>query len=68
MGAVAVNNGLQVLGGYGYTEDFILEQLARDIRIMSLVRRDVGHTIASVARASGACSQQEVYRTLEEGG
>src|SRR5688572_9033845 len=36
MGAVAVNNGLQVLGGYGYTEDFILEQLARDIRIMSL--------------------------------
>jgi alkylation response protein AidB-like acyl-CoA dehydrogenase len=36
MGAVAVNNGLQVLGGYGYTEDFILEQLTRDIRIMSL--------------------------------
>jgi hypothetical protein len=36
MGAVAVNNGLQVLGGYGYTEDFILEQLARDVRIMSL--------------------------------
>jgi butyryl-CoA dehydrogenase len=36
MGAVSVANGLQVLGGYGYTEDFILEQLARDIRIMSL--------------------------------
>src|SRR5688572_3698467 len=36
MGAVAVNNGLQVLGGYGYTEDFILEQLARDVRVMSL--------------------------------
>ena len=68
MGAVAVNNGLQVLGGYGYTEDFILEQLARDIRIMSLVRRNIGHTIAGVARATGACSQQEVYATLDEGG
>ena len=36
LGIISVNNGLQVLGGYGYTEDFILEQLARDIRIMSL--------------------------------
>ena len=27
MGMVSVNNGLQVLGGYGYTEDFMLEQL-----------------------------------------
>ncbi|HEX6889193.1 MAG TPA: acyl-CoA dehydrogenase [Chryseolinea sp.] len=42
MGAVAVNNGLQVLGGYGYTEDFVLEQLARDIRIMSLYEGTTG--------------------------
>jgi len=42
MGAVSVNNGLQVLGGYGYTEDFILEQLARDIRIMSLYEGTTG--------------------------
>jgi butyryl-CoA dehydrogenase len=42
MGIVAVNNGLQVLGGYGYTEDFILEQLVRDIRIMSLYEGTTG--------------------------
>jgi butyryl-CoA dehydrogenase len=42
MGTVAVNNGLQVLGGYGYTEDFILEQLARDVRIMSLYEGTTG--------------------------
>ncbi|HET9432338.1 MAG TPA: acyl-CoA dehydrogenase, partial [Chitinophagaceae bacterium] len=42
MGLVSVNNGLQVLGGYGYTEDFILEQLARDVRIMSLYEGTTG--------------------------
>ncbi|MEP7109763.1 MAG: acyl-CoA dehydrogenase [Ferruginibacter sp.] len=42
MGIVSVNNGLQVLGGYGYTEDFMLEQMARDIRIMSLYEGTTG--------------------------
>jgi butyryl-CoA dehydrogenase len=42
MGIVSVNNGLQVLGGYGYTEDFILEQLVRDVRIMSLYEGTTG--------------------------
>ena len=42
MGIISVNNGLQVLGGYGYTEDFILEQLARDVRIMSLYEGTTG--------------------------
>jgi len=42
MGLVSVNNGLQVLGGYGYTEDFTLEQMARDIRIMSLYEGTTG--------------------------
>ena len=42
MGIVSVNNGLQVLGGYGYTEDFIPEQLARDVRIMSLYEGTTG--------------------------
>ena len=32
----SVHAGLQVLGGYGYTRDFILEQLARDVRILSI--------------------------------
>jgi hypothetical protein len=35
-GIQAVNQGLQVFGGYGYTEDFPLEQMARDVRIMSI--------------------------------
>lgn len=35
-GHSSVQAGLQVLGGYGYTKDFILEQLARDVRIMSI--------------------------------
>ncbi|KPM46738.1 acyl-CoA dehydrogenase [Jiulongibacter sediminis] len=32
----SVNEGLQVLGGYGYTSDFPLEQMARDVRILSI--------------------------------
>ncbi len=42
MGFLAANNGLQVLGGYGYTEDFVLEQLVRDARIMSLYEGTTG--------------------------
>ena len=42
MGLLSVNQGLQVLGGYGYTEDFKLEQLARDVRIMSLYEGTTG--------------------------
>ncbi len=42
MGFLSVNHGLQVLGGYGYTEDFELEQLARDVRIMSLYEGTTG--------------------------
>jgi Acetyl-CoA dehydrogenase C-terminal like/Acyl-CoA dehydrogenase, C-terminal domain len=42
MGFAAVNQGLQVLGGYGYTEDFELEQMLRDVRIMSLYEGTTG--------------------------
>ncbi len=42
MGIASANNGIQVLGGYGYTEDFILEQLYRDARIMSLYEGTTG--------------------------
>jgi alkylation response protein AidB-like acyl-CoA dehydrogenase len=41
-GIVSVNQGLQVLGGYGYTEDFPLEQLARDARICSIYEGTTG--------------------------
>ncbi len=42
MGHLSVYQGVQVLGGYGYTEDFELEQLARDVRIMSLYEGTTG--------------------------
>ena len=41
-GAHAVNNGLQVLGGYGFCTDFILQQYSRDIRISSLYEGTTG--------------------------
>lgn len=42
MGIEAANYGLQVLGGYGYTEDFVLEQLLRDSRIASIYEGTTG--------------------------
>ncbi len=41
-GAVAVNNGLQVLGGYGFCTDFILQQYYRDIRISAIYEGTTG--------------------------
>jgi len=42
MGILAVSNGLQCLGGYGYCQDFMLEQLYRDIRITTLYEGTTG--------------------------
>lgn len=42
MGQVAISNGLQVLGGYGFTSEFILQQYYRDIRITSLYEGTTG--------------------------
>jgi alkylation response protein AidB-like acyl-CoA dehydrogenase len=42
MGFFSVSQGVQVFGGYGYTEDFELEQLLRDCRIMSLYEGTTG--------------------------
>ena len=41
-GALSVNNGLQVLGGYGFCSDFILQQYYRDIRISSIYEGTTG--------------------------
>ena len=41
-GFSSINEGLQVLGGYGYTEDFPLEQMVRDARIFSLYEGTTG--------------------------
>jgi len=42
MGLISVSNGLQVLGGYGYCSDFILQQYYRDIRIFSIYEGTTG--------------------------
>ncbi len=42
MGAVSVSNGLQVLGGYGFCADFVLQQYHRDIRIFSIYEGTTG--------------------------
>ncbi|WP_439131412.1 acyl-CoA dehydrogenase [Polaribacter sp.] len=41
-GAVSVDNGLQVLGGYGFCTDFTLQQYYRDIRISALYEGTTG--------------------------
>ncbi len=42
MGKTAVDNGLQVLGGYGYCSDYILQQYLRDIRIFAIYEGTTG--------------------------
>ncbi|NIK73067.1 butyryl-CoA dehydrogenase [Thermonema lapsum] len=41
-GIQSVSAGLQVLGGYGYTTDFSLEQMYRDIRITTIYEGTTG--------------------------
>nr|HMP30730.1 acyl-CoA dehydrogenase [Saprospiraceae bacterium] len=41
-GKQAIDYGLQVLGGYGFCTDFILQQYYRDIRIMSIYEGTTG--------------------------
>ena len=41
-GSYAVNNGLQILGGYGFCSDFILQQYYRDIRISAIYEGTTG--------------------------
>lgn len=42
MGRVSTSNGMQVLGGYGFTTDFPLEQYYRDIRITAIYEGTTG--------------------------
>ncbi|NND35427.1 MAG: acyl-CoA dehydrogenase [Saprospiraceae bacterium] len=42
MGIISISNGLQILGGYGYTADFVLQQYYRDIRITSIYEGTTG--------------------------
>jgi len=73
MGKVSIDNGLQILGGYGFTEDFILQQYYRDIRITSIYEGTTGIQALDllgrkVPMHNGAAMQlfaQEVSKTIE---
>ena len=41
-GLESVSTGLQILGGYGFCQDFILQQYYRDIRIISIYEGTTG--------------------------
>lgn len=41
-GIISVSNGMQVLGGYGFTTDFPLEQYYRDVRIAAIYEGTTG--------------------------
>lgn len=41
-GREAIDNGLQILGGYGFCSDFVLQQYYRDIRIFALYEGTTG--------------------------
>ena len=74
MGIKSVNEGLQVFGGYGYTEDFPLEQMARDVRIMTIYEGTTGiHSLTLLGRgitSNGGKAPQllfgEIMKTIEE--
>lgn len=42
MGLEAISNGVQVLGGYGFCSEYILQQYYRDIRIFSIYEGTTG--------------------------
>lgn len=42
MGKNAVDNGVQILGGYGFCSDYILQQYLRDIRIFAIYEGTTG--------------------------
>lgn len=74
LGFKSANQGLQILGGYGYTSDFKLEQLVRDARICSIYEGTTGiHSLALMGReilksdgVSLKLWQKEVNETLEK--
>ena len=73
MGNLAVHEGMQIFGGYGYTKDFPMEQMARDVRILSIYEGTTGiQSQALLGRqilATGNLSYflEEINQVIEEG-
>ena len=63
-GRIAVDNGLQVLRGYGYTMDFILQQYYRDIRIIAIYEGTTGIQSLDLMGRKVAIQNGEVLKFL----
>lgn len=76
MGITSISNGLQVLGGYGFCSEYILQQYYRDIRIFPIYEGTTGiQSLDLLARkipmANGAAMKllsKEIMETIEEAG
>jgi butyryl-CoA dehydrogenase len=66
-GFASVNDGLQVFGGYGYTEDFPLEQMVRDTRILTLYEGTTGiQSLALLGREIPRNNAQSIELWIKE--
>ncbi len=66
-GRVAVDNGVQVLGGYGFTMDFILQQYYRDIRIIAIYEGTTGiQSLDLLGRKVGLKNGEALQRLAKE--
>ena len=74
MGMTSVSNGLQILGGYGFCSEFVLQQYYRDIRIMALYEGTTGiqslDLLARKVTMKGGKAMQllgeEIGKTMQE--
>ncbi|MFM1879246.1 MAG: hypothetical protein RLZZ241_2112 [Bacteroidota bacterium] len=74
-GVLSVHLALQVFGGYGYTDDFPIEKLARDVRILPIYEGTSGiHALGVLGRQilkDGGISytlwETEVLAVVQEG-
>ncbi|KOY87173.1 acyl-CoA dehydrogenase [bacterium 336/3] len=73
-GIKSVSEAMQVFGGYGYCEDFPIEQLYRDIRIASIYEGTtaiqsqdlLGRKLTMKNGAAAMALMQEISKTLQE--
>ncbi len=63
-GARSISQGLQVLGGYGYTMDFPLQQYYRDIRITSIYEGTTGIQSLDLLGRKIPLSEGRAFRLL----
>ena len=60
------SQGIQVLGGYGYTNDYPLERLARDIRVASIYEGTSGIQALDFVKRKVLADNGETLRALLE--